>query len=409
MAAGCIPGGRAGTRRSNMSTAHQSPDKQIAMTRVLHVLRAPVGGLFRHVRDLVPAQRELGIEVGVVVDSKAADRLTEERLVALEQHLSLGLARVPMSRAVGFGDASAYRAVLEVAERTGADVLHGHGAKGGAYARLASSALRKRGRDVASFYTPHGGSLNYAPASLTGRVFMALERRLARLTTGIIFESEWSARAFRTHVAPTDCAMQVIPNGLLPADFTLHRPAHDAVDVAFVGELRHLKGIDVLLEALALVRRRRAVRALIVGDGPDRASLKELASALGLAGAVEFPGAMPARQAFDKARVLAIPSRKESFPYIVLEAAAAGIPVVTTTVGGIPEIVRGSDTELVRPDDAPALASALLGAIEAPAEAVARALRLRESVQRRFTVERMARDVVDFYASARERVPARAA
>ncbi len=370
------------------------------MHGVLHVLRAPVGGLFRHVRDLVPAQSALGMEVGVVCDSNAADRLTEERLAALEPHLKLGLHRISMSRGLGLGDASAYRGVLAAAERTGAAILHGHGAKGGAYARLAASALGKRGQRILSFYTPHGGSLNFPPTSLKGRVYMAIERRLQTKTSGLVFESAWSERIYRRNVCEPTCGVRVIPNGLLPSDFERHRPDGDALDIVFVGELRDAKGIDVLLEAIAAVRIRRDVRALIVGDGPDRDKLRELAGALGLSGVVSFPGAMPARKAFARGRILAIPSRWESFPYIVLEAAAAAIPMITTSVGGIPEIVDGTDTRLVPPDDVPALAEAIEAALADPVAASERAGRLRGHVQERFTVERMARDVVDFYAAA---------
>ncbi len=376
------------------------------MHRVLHVLRAPVGGLFRHVRDLIPAQRELGLKVGMVCDSNAADGLTRERLAALEPHLDLGLHLIPMQRGVGLADANAYRTVRDVAIECEADILHGHGAKGGAYARLASAALRKAGRDVASFYTPHGGSLNFPPSTMKGKVYMALERRLERMTGGVVFESAWSERVYRRQVCEPACAVRVVPNGLLPSDFEEHEPADDAVDIVFIGELRHAKGIDLLLEALAAVRLRHDVKAIIVGDGPDAAVLREMTEALGLAGVVSFPGAVPARKAFNTARMLVIPSRWESFPYIVLEAAAAGIPMITTDVGGIPEIVHGTDTKLVRPDDVPSLVDAINEALAAPAEAVARAKRLREAVQSRFTVDRMARDIADLY----ERVaPPRAA
>jgi len=327
--------------------------------RVLHVLRAPVGGLFRHVRDLIPAQHGLGLKVGVVCDSNAADRLTKERLAALEPYLELGLHLIPMHRSVGLGDATAYRAVRDAALKSRADILHGHGAKGGAYARLASAALRKTGLGVASFYTPHGGSLNFPPSTVKGKVYMALERRLERMTGGVVFESAWSERVYRRQVCEPSCAVRVVPNGLLPGDFEQHKPAGDAVDIVFIGELRHAKGIDLLLEALAAVRLTHDVEALIVGDGPDAAVLKEMAAALGLGGAVTFPGAMPARQAFDRARLLVIPSRWESFPYIVLEAAAAGIPMITTEVGGIPEIVHGTDTKLIMPDDVPSLVDAI--------------------------------------------------
>lgn len=367
------------------------------MHRVLHVLRAPVGGLFRHVRDLIPAQHALGLKLGMICDSNAADRLTTERLAALEPYLELGMHLIPMQRAVGLGDATAYRTVRDVAMQSSADILHGHGAKGGAYARLASAALRKSGREVASFYTPHGGSLNYPPSTMKGKVYMALERRLERMTGGVVFESAWSERVYRRQVCDPACAVRVVPNGLLPSDFEEHKPAADAVDIVFIGELRHAKGIDLLLEALAAVRLTHDVRALIVGDGPDAAMLKGMAEALGLSGVVSFPGAMPAREAFNRARILAIPSRWESFPYIVLEAAAAGIPMITTDVGGIPEIVHGTDTRLVEPENVPSLIDAINDALAQPAEAVARARRLRQAVQSRFTVERMAREIAELY------------
>ena len=110
--------------------------------RVIHVLRAPVGGLFRHVRDLVAAQKAMGLEVGVVCDSIAADRLTQTRLASLTPHLALGLHQIAMSRELSFSDVSAVSMIRRLASGfPDADerltVLHGHGAKGGAYARLA--------------------------------------------------------------------------------------------------------------------------------------------------------------------------------------------------------------------------------------------------------------------------------
>ena len=110
--------------------------------KVIHVLRAPVGGLFRHVRDLVAAQAAMGLEVGVVCDSRSADALTLTRLEALRPHLALGLHLVAMTRDVGWRDYTAFAAVRDLAARTGVDVLHGHGAKGGAYARLAAGSLQ---------------------------------------------------------------------------------------------------------------------------------------------------------------------------------------------------------------------------------------------------------------------------
>ncbi len=369
--------------------------------RILHCLRAPVGGLFRHVRDLSAAQSAAGHDVGVIVDSSTNDCLTERRLGELQANLTLGLHRCAMSRDIGWRDLTAAHATAKLAKSLQIDVIHGHGAKGGAYGRLAAVVLRAQRRPIMSFYTPHGGSLHYAPSSLKGRIFMALEKGLGRSTDGVIFESAYSAGIYGRNVGEIAGATRVIPNGLLASEFTSHRPFPDATDIVFIGELRHLKGVDLLLEALALLDRNPAITATIVGEGPDAAQFVKTATRLGLNNRVRFPGAMPAAQAFPLGRVLVMPSRAESFPYIVLEAAAAGIPLIATSVGGIPEIVEGSDTELVAPENIAALASAVAAVLADPAGALNRAARLKASVASRFTVERMSSAIVTFYSDAR--------
>ncbi len=84
----------------------------------------------------------------------------------------------------------------------------------------------------------------------------------------------------------------------------------------------------------------------------------------------------------------------------MLEAAAAGLPLLATDVGGIPEIVAGSDTKLLPPGDADALAHAMLEVLDNPAAAQARALRLQQVIAQRFTIAAMTDDVLDLYASA---------
>ena len=160
-----------------------------ASRRIVHVLRAPVGGLFRHVRDLAEEQSRRGHLVGAVCDAAASDGLTETRLKELSASLALGLLRTPMSRDVSPKDVAALRETRAFAEKIGADVLHGHGAKGGAFARLAARRAASRGRTIAAIYTPHGGSLHYDPQSLKGRVYMAAERLLARSTSAIVARS----------------------------------------------------------------------------------------------------------------------------------------------------------------------------------------------------------------------------
>jgi glycosyltransferase involved in cell wall biosynthesis len=367
-------------------------------TSVIHVLRAPVGGLFRHVRDLVGAQSAAGMAVGVICDRASADELTVRRLAEMAPKLALGLERVPMARDVGPRDVQAWAAVRSIAHERGAQTLHGHGAKGGAYARLAAAALRRSGRDVAGFYTPHGGSLHYSPSSVAGRVFMGLERLLAPMSSGIIFESEFARRTFVARVGRPQAPMVVIPNGVAADEFADLPPGPRDYDFVFVGELRKLKGVDVLIAATARLNSQRPVSLLIVGDGPDWAELEQQVALHGLQSHVMFAGARPAREAFQKGRVLVVPSRAESLPYVVLEAAAAGLPVIATDVGGIPEIVADTGVGLVPPDDVDALTEAMRAALADEKTAAAGAARLRAAVALRFTIDAMSQSVMAFYA-----------
>ncbi len=368
------------------------------MFRVLHCLRAPVGGLFRHVRDLATAQAALGHHVGVVADTANPDSLTQRRFAELAPHLALGLLRVPMSREIGYRDVTALRAVKALARRINVNVIHGHGAKGGAYARMAADGLKRDHHRVVSFYTPHGGSLHYAPASPKGRIYMGLERYLARSTDGLIFESTYAQQKFDAGVGALDIPRRVIPNGVLDAELQRRTLHAGAAEFLFIGELRMLKGVDVLLRALKRVAASRPARLVIVGAGPDERLFRALSAELDLTNLVTFAGALSAAEAFKMGQILVMPSRAESLPYVVLEAAAAAVPLVATAVGGIPEVTSGTGMSLVAPDNDTALADAMLAALANPAAAVALAETLRSRVSTGFTVPAMTHAINLFYS-----------
>lgn len=389
------------TSGSSEGSVTDAPPSSETPLRILHVMRAPVGGLFRHVLDLASEQSQRGHSVGIVADSTSADALTVARLSAIAPKLRLGLSLIPMSRQPGLGDLAAVRRVVKIARALDVDILHGHGAKGGAYARLGKTWLHVRnGARAKVFYTPHGGSLHYKPGTMTGTLFMVLERIMGRMTDGLIFESAYARDAYARLVGEGATPRRVIPNGLRPEDFVSRAPAEDAADFLFIGELRKLKGVDILLEALARVAATRPVRAAIVGGGPDAETFKAQAHELGLDAIVTFPGAMPASDAFPLGRCLVVPSRAESFPYIVLEAGAAGKPLIATRVGGIPEIVAGTQTELVAAASVDALVRAMEAQLRDPDGALARASELRRAVQQTFTVAAMTEAVLAFYRSA---------
>jgi glycosyltransferase involved in cell wall biosynthesis len=367
------------------------------------VLRAPVGGLFRHVVDLARGQAARGHRVGLVIDgstgaAQAQAVLADLMLADLEPVLALGISRLPMSRRIGLSDIAAIAQVGQLAGQLSADVVHGHGAKGGAYARLA------RGTQAIRAYTPHGGSLHYRWGSPAGFLYLALERLMLRRTDLFLFESAYGRSVFEAKLGTPGARARVVHNGVTAAEFEPIVPDPQASDLVFVGELRALKGIDILIDAIAWLKRNgRSVTATIVGEGRDRTAFEAAAQARGVANEVKFVGGKPARAAFSLGLVLVVPSRAESLPYVVLEAAAAGLPIIAARVGGIPEILGPDFPGVVEPEDAVALARAIDLALSRLAERRAAATALKARVRQGFSTDAMTDAVLAAYHDALQR------
>lgn len=361
--------------------------------RVVHVLRAPKGGAFRHVCDLAAGQAERGLRVGIVSSTGIDEAATEAAFAELRDLCALGIHTVPMQRTLGWSDLRAVRGLGEVCRQVHVDVMHGHGAKGAAYVRLLASRAGAK-----AVYTPHGGSLHFSWRSVGGALYLALERLLGSRTDGVIFESDYARRAYEAKIGAMSGVHRVVYNGLHEEEFTPVRGGSQRYDFVFVGEIRRLKGIFVLLEALALLRSARTLSVLIVGSGPDEARLRSRIDELELGDAVTLsPPMYPARDAFALGRCVVAPSLAESLPYIVLEVLAARVPLLTTRVGGIPEIVGPHSDVLLPPGDASALARAMGELISDPDSAKARAAALHDHVKGHLRVSQMVDAVVDFY------------
>ncbi len=359
--------------------------------RILHIFRAPVGGLFRHVRDLAKMQSQLGHKVGLICDSSGGGSAAYQLLAELAPSCSLGVERMPMPRLPGTGDLKPLGQIGALTVSRQPDIVHGHGAKGGLFARLAA-------RDTAAkaVYTPHGGALHYSWATPQGAVFLTAEKLLLRYTSGLVFVCSYERDAFDHMIGLRNTPRTVVRNGLWPNEFEPISPTGNATDLLFVGELRKLKGADVLIKAIAELNKIRSVSATIVGDGPDRAVLEKLVSDRGLTKLVRFAGVLGAREAFGLGRVMIIPSRAESFPYVVLEAVAAELPIVASNVGGIPEIL--SKQALVVPDNVAALRQAIEHALDNPDEMAEVAKATARSVLKNLDVATMAQAIGTFYS-----------
>lgn len=333
--------------------------------RIIHFFRSPIGGIFRHVRDLAEAHAKQGHEIGIVCDSTTGGTYEDALFDEIRPFLSLGLVRLPIRRSIGPADLAALWSSYKEIRSLRPDILHGHGAKGGALARIIGSALRVNKYCVARLYSPHGGSLHYNKATLSGKVVFFLERLQEYLTDAIVFVCDFERRTYEAKVGKPHVRSELIYNGIDDRDFETVYARPDAVDFLYIGMLRDLKGPDLFIDAFARTERNigKPLSAMMIGDGPQKAEYEQMMLERGLGRRIEMLPAMKARDAFAFTRNVVVPSRAESMPYIVLEALAARKPVISARVGGIPEVLGPESAALATPDDAQALADVMTAAM----------------------------------------------
>jgi glycosyltransferase involved in cell wall biosynthesis len=362
--------------------------------RVLELLvSTDLGGGPVHVRDLVTGLA--GPDFRLTVAGPAGGALVSDFTAA-------GAAFAPLD-ADRLSPAVLLRAI-RLARSRRAQVIHSHGKGAGLYGRIAA-----RLTGAAAVHTFHG--IHHAGY---GRAYLALERALARGSRAVIHVSASQAEEARGLGLAPPGRTHVIVNGVdgeriralgARGDFTRAGLGlrSDAPVLATVARFDPIKGLDVLLRAVApLAARVPGVQLLVVGDGPLRERLHALAREVGAGDRVVFAGPIP-----DAARVLPLAdlyvtaSRGEGLPLAVLEAMAAGRPVVATAVPGHTDVVEDGVTGALVPADDPerlAAAAATLLADRPRREAMGRAGRAR--VAERFDRAQMVARIALLYREA---------
>ncbi len=271
------------------------------------------------------------------------------------------------------------------------------------YASSVAAYNALRGTSLPLVVTLHSEGLWQSPAAraLSGRLYR--HARVVIAVSGPLAESAAAAAGF-----PSDRIAR-IPNAVRPLALRAgpaprqHCRESSPPRLGVIARLEWEKGIDVFLQALTVLRARgMPVQALIAGDGSLRRDLRKQASRLCLEDTVLFLGELKdAESVLHSSRCLVVPSRSEGSPLVVLEAMTAGIPLVATTVGGIPDQVRhGRDGLLVPPEDPEALAEAIRTLLEDPILACRLADSARRRVSLRFSHRAMIHQLESVYARA---------
>jgi glycosyltransferase involved in cell wall biosynthesis len=372
------------------------PDTPDTPLRILHAVRAPVGGIIRHILDLAVGQAERGHSVGILADSLTGGERADAAFRDIGPKLKLGVHRLAIRREPHPIDILTSLHFLRLARSLKLDVLHGHGAKAGTFVRM-----NRKSRTAIRVYTPHGGSLHYPPETLKGAVYARVERALMNRTELFLFESAFARDTYQRIIGKPAGLVRCVFNGVTTSEFDPVAVSEDATDLVYVGEFREIKGADLLIQAVARLRAEgKPVTLTLAGDGEETEALKELISRLNISDAVRFIGHVKARFGFSKGKLLVVPSRGDSMPYVVIEAAAAGIPMIAASVGGIPEILGPHTGGLFVANSIDAMADAIeraLGDMDATRE---RALILRERIFAHFSQKAMVEGVLNGYRDA---------
>jgi glycosyltransferase involved in cell wall biosynthesis len=369
-----------------------SSKKSITSPRVLHVV-APgaFGGLEQVVLQLAAGRtsRSLPTEVFMLVTEGS----TTPTLVDM-------LSRAGVAHRVAHFAPRAYgeerKAIQAAAEAFRADVLHTHGyhtdVLAGAPARAVGSAL------ISTAHGTTGGDIK-------NRIFEWLQRRAWRKFNVVVAVSApLHAKLLRRGVPAGVLAL--CPNawsGAAALDRTAARErlklTQSGKYIGWVGRLSQEKGADVMVRAFASVS--PDIGLVMIGAGPEREALVQLANELKVASRItwagQVQGAGQCMAAFD---AFALSSRTEGTPMVLFEAMAAGVPIVTTAVGGVPDVVTPAEAILV-PSDAPAELAAAINRLfsDVPA-ASARAAAARVRLDERYAIGPWLDRYEEFYASA---------
>ena len=354
--------------------------------RVVYVSTIERGGPLTHLRQLAPRVAAQGVDVEVLCGS--------EELAESFRRLGVPARAVEVAHKLDLRGASALLPLVE-----GADVVHTHDRRAGLFGRVAGRLRRAQ-----VVHTLHGMPEEIAarigrpdapdpPGVSRGRIawlehgYLRIESALTRL--GHVVAPSRAMADFMVSNGFPSRLVHVIPYGIESVDKGA-RAEHDVLVAGVAANLEYWKGIDVLLDAARLVR--SPLRLEIYGVGSKQAELERQAEGLD----VHFNGFV--QDPLAGIDVLVQPSRADNLPLAILEAMAAGLPVIGTRTGGIPELVLDGVTGLLVPPERPEELAAALDSLAAdPGRRAELGRRGRERVQKHFSADAIARRTVELY------------
>ncbi|WP_046118320.1 glycosyltransferase family 4 protein [Ensifer aridi] len=376
-----------------------SGNSPAAPLRLLEVLEPSGGGSGRHFLDLCRGMHARGHHVEAIYSPIRAEEGFVRELKAL------GLAAVhavDMRRAPGPSDLPSFRAIGRIIRGAGPfDVIHGHSSKAGALTRL-----RLPGPHVPRVYTPHAFRTMDPALGRGGRlIYGGIESLLAWFFTDRLVTVSEDEFAHALSLGLPQERMSVIVNGVEAPSPEMAQTVRasfgipsDAFVFGFIGRLTAQKAPERLLDAFRSIASSVGNSHLVmVGSGELEGELRRAIAASGLQNRIHLTAAFTGPQAVCAFDLLVMPSRYEAMSYVMLEAAAAGRPIIISEVGGAKTAVEHGENGFIIPnsDDISPLAKAMIAA--ADPGTYPRLAKAADACRDRFTLERMLDQTEEVY------------
>lgn len=366
--------------------------------RVLLITQVAGGGVGRHFVDLAQgfAARNLdvvGIHPTGKLDAHFADHLYREGLPPMHA-LHMGRNLHPRDAV------DLWQLVRKIKSLGRFDIIHGHSSKAGALARLAARYL-----GIPSVYTPN--ALVTLDPTLSARkrdFYKRVELWLSHSTAALIAVSHDEADHMRDlGMAPQK--VHVVANGIERPKFPGRELVRarlglqsDEIAVGFVGRLASQKAPNLMVDAFGqALRRQPKLRLLMVGSGPLEAETRQQIASLGLESHVRLLGDVVATDIMPAMDMFCLSSRYEGMPYVLLEALAAGLPIVSTRVSGATMCVEPDVNGLIVPAEASDELAAALATVAANGDLQRRFAAASQAMSERFSADRMVSETLAVY------------
>jgi glycosyltransferase involved in cell wall biosynthesis len=357
-----------------------------APRRVLLVAQPLDAGVPRHVLDLVDSLDPARFQFDVVCPRRSM------LWSALEHRPSVQLYPISPGTMPSLGDVWPWLQLLRLVRR--ADAVHAHSSKAGFLVRTAALVT---GRTNRCAFTPHAWSF-YARTGWQQRLLVVAERLAGRWCRIIIAVSDAERREGLGRRVGRPDQYRVVVNGVDLERFARPRRPQEG-RVVMISRLSEQKRPERAVHAIALLRhRRRSAHLVVLGDGPLRAPVEQLVSRLGVSQAVELLGdGADVPEHLSRASCLVLTSDYEGCPLSVLEAMAAGVPVVATATPATSEVIEDGTTGFLVDSDPDAIARGIERVLSNEPSVEHMGARARERAAQRFSRARMVEQTARIY------------